>query len=63
MTSVTALPQQFLMGIVKAYRLLLSPWLGSGCRFEPTCSLYSLQGSHTDFALYWSGTEDLCYHC
>lgn len=31
-----------LMGIVKAYRLLLSPWLGSACRFEPTCSVYSL---------------------
>jgi len=22
---------------------LLSPWLGSSCRFEPTCSVYSLQ--------------------
>jgi putative membrane protein insertion efficiency factor len=28
---------------VRGYRLLLSPWLGSSCRFEPTCSLYSLQ--------------------
>ncbi|HRB10579.1 MAG TPA: membrane protein insertion efficiency factor YidD, partial [Ottowia sp.] len=28
-----------LIGLVKAYRLLLSPWLGSSCRFEPTCSL------------------------
>lgn len=37
------LPQQILMGLVKAYRLLLSPWLGSACRFEPTCSAYSLQ--------------------
>ena len=33
----------FLIGLVKAYRLLLSPWLGSSCRFEPTCSAYSLQ--------------------
>ena len=33
----------FLMALVKAYRLLLSPWLGSACRFEPTCSAYSLQ--------------------
>lgn len=33
---------RLLMGLVKAYRLLLSPWLGSSCRFEPTCSLYSL---------------------
>jgi len=37
------LPQQALMGLVKAYRLLLSPWLGSACRFEPTCSAYSLK--------------------
>lgn len=32
-----------LIGLVKAYRLLLSPWLGSSCRFTPTCSAYSLQ--------------------
>ena len=32
-----------LLGLVKAYRLLLSPWLGSSCRFTPTCSAYSLQ--------------------
>lgn len=35
--------RQVLMGVVRAYRLLLSPWLGSSCRFEPTCSAYSLQ--------------------
>jgi uncharacterized protein len=35
--------QQLLVGIVKGYRLFLSPWLGSSCRFEPTCSIYSLQ--------------------
>jgi putative membrane protein insertion efficiency factor len=32
-----------LMALVRGYRLLLSPWLGSACRFEPTCSAYSLQ--------------------
>jgi putative membrane protein insertion efficiency factor len=37
------LPQRFLMALVRTYRLLLSPWLGSSCRFEPTCSAYSLQ--------------------
>ncbi len=36
-------PRQLLMGLVKGYRLFLSPWLGSGCRFEPTCSVYALQ--------------------
>ncbi|MDP1566182.1 MAG: membrane protein insertion efficiency factor YidD, partial [Polaromonas sp.] len=37
------MPQKFLVILVKGYRLLLSPWLGSSCRFEPTCSAYSLQ--------------------
>ena len=27
---------------VRAYRLLLSPWVGHGCRFQPTCSAYAL---------------------
>jgi len=36
-------PQKCLVTLVKGYRLLLSPWLGSSCRFEPTCSAYSLQ--------------------
>ena len=35
-------PRRVLIGLVKAYRLLLSPWLGSACRFEPTCSLYAI---------------------
>jgi len=33
---------KLLIGLVKAYRLLFSPSLGSSCRFEPTCSQYSL---------------------
>jgi putative membrane protein insertion efficiency factor len=36
-------PQRSLIALVQGYRLLLSPWLGSGCRFEPTCSAYALQ--------------------
>ena len=36
-----------LIALVKGYRLLLSPWLGSSCRFEPTCSAYSLQALQT----------------
>ena len=31
-----------LLRLVRGYRLLLSPWLGSACRFEPTCSVYAL---------------------
>jgi hypothetical protein len=32
-----------LIGLVKGYRLVLSPWIGSACRFTPTCSAYSLR--------------------
>jgi len=28
---------------VRAYRLFLSPWVGHGCRFQPTCSASSLE--------------------
>jgi putative membrane protein insertion efficiency factor len=35
-------PRRALIGLVKGYRLLLSPWLGSSCRFEPTCSVYAI---------------------
>lgn len=39
--------KSILMGIVKAYRLLLSQWLGNACRFEPSCSAYALQALDT----------------
>lgn len=28
---------------IRAYRLLLSPWVGLHCRFQPTCSAYALE--------------------
>jgi putative membrane protein insertion efficiency factor len=34
--------KNLLVVLVKTYRLMFSPWLGSACRFEPTCSAYSL---------------------
>lgn len=37
------LPQRVLILLVQAYRYLLKPWLGNACRFEPTCSAYTLQ--------------------
>jgi putative membrane protein insertion efficiency factor len=38
-----SLPQRLLILLVRGYRFFLSPWLGSSCRFEPTCSAYSLR--------------------
>jgi uncharacterized protein len=40
-------PARILMGIVKGYRLFFSSWLGSNCRFSPSCSAYSLQALET----------------
>ena len=28
---------------VRGYRLVFSPWVGHGCRFQPTCSAYALE--------------------
>ena len=39
---MSAWPRDLLMALVRAYRFALSPWLGSSCRFEPTCSAYAL---------------------
>ena len=42
---------RLLMGLVRGYRYFLSPWLGSACRFEPTCSLYALEALRQHGAL------------
>jgi putative membrane protein insertion efficiency factor len=40
---MTRLPTRMLIALVQGYRYFLSPWLGSACRFEPTCSRYALE--------------------
>ena len=37
------IPRRALIGVVRAYRVLLSPWLGGQCRFYPTCSAYAIE--------------------
>ena len=29
--------------LIKLYKLIVSPWLPSACRFTPTCSQYALE--------------------
>jgi len=32
-----------LLGLIRLYQLTLSPWLGRGCRYEPTCPHYAAE--------------------
>ena len=36
---------------VRGYRLVFSPWVGHGCRFQPTCSTYALEALEVHGAL------------
>ena len=37
-------PAAWLLALpVRGYRLVFSPWVGQGCRFQPTCSAYALE--------------------
>lgn len=38
----SAVAKNILMGLIRAYQLLVSPLLGANCRFEPTCSHYMI---------------------
>ncbi|HHQ43176.1 MAG TPA: membrane protein insertion efficiency factor YidD [Chromatiales bacterium] len=40
-----------LLALVRAYRYLLSPWVGGHCRFHPTCSAYALEAIERHGAL------------
>lgn len=41
--AVSRVVNALLITLVRGYRFFLSPWLGSACRFTPTCSAYALQ--------------------
>jgi len=41
--AVSRLLARPLIGLVRLYRLLISPWLGSNCRYQPTCSSYAIE--------------------
>lgn len=35
--------RKFLLGLIRAYQLLVRPWLGAHCRFYPSCSEYAAE--------------------
>ena len=51
------LPRLLGIGLIKAYRLVLSPWLGRQCRYLPTCSEYTedAMAKYGLWAGFWIG--------
>jgi uncharacterized protein len=54
LSSIGRLPGLAGIGLIKLYRLLLSPWLGRSCRYLPTCSEYTEEAIRT-YGL-WAGS-------
>jgi len=42
MNIILLLPKKILMLLIKGYQKFISPFLGSNCRFNPTCSSYAI---------------------
>ncbi|HAD79814.1 membrane protein insertion efficiency factor YidD [Empedobacter falsenii] len=45
--------------LVRFYQLAISPWMGSNCRFQPTCSSYMIEAlkEHGLLKGLWLGTK------
>jgi putative membrane protein insertion efficiency factor len=43
MASSPSLSARVLIAFVKSYQYVISPLLGPNCRFQPTCSQYSIE--------------------
>ena len=35
--------ERSILALLRAYKLALSPLVGQGCRFQPTCSVYAAE--------------------
>jgi len=36
-------PRNLIVGLIRIYQKLVSPGIGTNCRFQPTCSSYSAE--------------------
>ncbi len=43
MNLLTIILSKIITGLVRFYQLAISPWLGSSCRYSPTCSQYMIE--------------------
>lgn len=43
---------RLVIALIRVYQYLLSPFLGSACRFSPSCSHYSQEALHLHGLIY-----------
>ena len=62
MKRIAQLPCDLMIGLIKFYRLLISPMFAPTCRFWPSCSLYALDAlqSHGAARGGWLAVKRLC---
>ena len=59
--ALARIPSLLGIGLIRVYRLLLSPWFGRSCRYLPTCSDYTEEaiGKYGLWAGGWIGLSRL----
>ncbi|MFZ9847144.1 MAG: membrane protein insertion efficiency factor YidD [Flavobacteriales bacterium] len=53
---------KILVGMVRLYQGMISPYLGAKCRYEPTCSQYAVEALNKHGVLKggWLSTKRIC---
>lgn len=46
--------RRIVTGLIRVYQRAISPWLGSNCRYLPTCSAYAIEAV-TRFGVWRGG--------
>ena len=59
---VEAWPRRAAVTLLRGYQIVVSPWLGPACRFEPTCSQYAREAIASRGAIRggWLAARRLC---
>lgn len=62
MLSAVSLVARLMLLVIRAYQIVLSPFLGNVCRFEPSCSRYTAACIQSHGALRggWLGFLRIC---
>jgi putative membrane protein insertion efficiency factor len=60
--SSPSIPARGLLGLIQLYKWTLSPLIGQGCRYKPTCSSYAADAirAHGAWAGSWMAGARLC---